>query len=109
MDTNDEQNERMTLADASRPGFGRKPAPGYEVAVPAEPEAAPLYRVKHRCFLHNRLYEPGEEVRFEGKPGRAHAGAWQRPDPHRQVRDLMWRRSPTSATWRWAASATAPC
>jgi hypothetical protein len=71
MDTNDEQNERMTLADASRPGFGRKPAPGYEVAVPAEPEAAPLYRVKHRCFLHNRLYEPGEEVRFEGKPGSA--------------------------------------
>lgn len=62
-------DEPVALADLSRPPKGQ--APGYQVPVHAEPEEAPLYLVLRKVFLHNRLYEPGETVRYADKPGTA--------------------------------------
>lgn len=59
----------IPLADAMK--VGKQPAPGYEIPAFNEPADAPLYRVKFRAYIHNKLYEPGELVRYADKPGTA--------------------------------------
>jgi hypothetical protein len=77
--------EPITLADVGKPGLGNKRAPGYEIPEFKEPATAPLYRVKFRTFIHNRLYEPGETLRYADKPGPALELVTDEPHPAEPV------------------------
>lgn len=80
----------QTLVEAGKPNVQKLPwSTGY---VGAASDSAPLYRVDRQCFLHGKLHEDGDLVRWDGKPASymtlVEEGAEAGPEPSRPSEPL---------------------